>query len=310
MLSWPFRAIFDAGSSSPPGMASRRVSRTASTLATGWTTRPGRLLWSLACLEHALWHTNPHSSLTCNTPCCSDAFLTAIFRAGRMSIPVNIKLASAAGAAVTAAAPKLRLEPCVVEVPALGDVKLDGKATKLEQFLQLAPWYRPLPQQQAAFASQQDAAGAAQDDPPAPAPQPQQPGSPSRARRASDGGRSGAQGGGNAAAKAAGLPGKKKGKPKDPKVVEFSVKAAAVLVGREPPVMPASLLEWALEVRHGVHSILQRTVCMMLTDQAYGSVHEQPEVIRAALKCWRVLVMSCCRCCMTRLAETCGSCSW
>lgn len=129
-------------------------------------------------------------------------------------------------------APKPRLEPCVIDVPALTDVKLDGKVTKLDTVLQLAPWYRPLTQQP----PQHPGADATASE--NPAQQAAQPSSPSRARRTSvgdEGPQSGA---------------KKKGKPpKDPKVMEFSVKAAAVLVGRDPPVMPDSLLAWATEVR-------------------------------------------------------------
>lgn len=120
-----------------------------------------------------------------------------------------------------AAAPKPRLAPVLVEVPALVDLKLDGKATKLEGLLQLSPWYKSLQQQQ-----QRQQAAAAEA-----AAQAEQAAAPATAAK---GGQAGA---------------KKKGKPKDPQVLEFTVKAAAALTGADPPVMPAGLLEWAIEVR-------------------------------------------------------------
>jgi hypothetical protein len=146
----------------------------------------------------------------------------------------------------------------VVELPSLTDFKLDGKAMKLETLLQLAPWYRPLTQQP----PQQPAADTTASDPPAQ--QEEKPSSPSRARRVSVGDevpQSGA---------------KKKGKPpKDPKVVEFCVKAAAVLVGRDPPVMPDSLLAWAAEV--GLHArVLGLSWHTLATEGIGASGHEWP----------------------------------
>lgn len=122
-----------------------------------------------------------------------------------------------------AAAPKQRVQPFLVDVPALTDLKLDGKPTKLETLLQLAPWYQPLQQRQ-----QQQQAAAAEPTPAA----------PSQAE----------QGAQITAAAKTGPAGKKKGKPKEPKVLEFTVKAAAAVTGADPPVMPAALLDWATTV--------------------------------------------------------------
>ncbi|KAF8058470.1 LRRC74A [Scenedesmus sp. PABB004] len=93
-------------------------------------------------------------------------------------------------------APARRRAPpaCPVDVPALAELRLDGKAVKLEQLL--AP----------------EAAGAAADGAPAPA----------GARR-----------------------------PKQARQLEFTVRAAAVLVGAEPPLLPAGLLRWALGAMAG-----------------------------------------------------------
>lgn len=121
-----------------------------------------------------------------------------------------------------AAAPKQRGQPFLVDIPALTDLKLDSKPTKLETLLQLAPWYQPLQQRQ-----QQQQQAAAEPTPAAPSQVEQ-----------------GAQ---DTAAKT-GQAGKKKGKPKEPKILEFTVKAAAAVTGADPPVMPAALLDWAATV--------------------------------------------------------------
>lgn len=132
---------------------------------------------------------------------------------------------------VSAAAPKPpRLQPCVVEVPSIADIKLDGKATKLEQLLRLAPWYTPQPGTESAAAagaeadnsSSQQQASSALDN-------------PACAAAAS----SSAGGAGQGAKK----------KAKSYCTLEFVVKSAAVLVGAEPSVMPSRLLAWAVQVR-------------------------------------------------------------
>jgi hypothetical protein len=117
----------------------------------------------------------------------------------------------------------LRLQPVAVDVPALTELKLDGKVTKLDKLLQLSPWYRPLQQQkEAAQAAAEEAAAAA-------------------AAAAGGAGSTGVKGGAPG--------GKKIARPKEPKVLEFTVKAAAALTGADAPVMPANLLHWATEVR-------------------------------------------------------------
>lgn len=98
-------------------------------------------------------------------------------------------------------------------MPNLVDIKLDGKAFKFEQLLQLAPWY---------------------------------PQATAQAHETNEEHRGSSSGGGSTAAAKAQQAGKKK--PKIYKVLEFNIKAAAVLVGQEPPAMPASLLRWALQV--------------------------------------------------------------
>lgn len=113
-----------------------------------------------------------------------------------------------------------------MDIPALTDLKLDSKPTKLETLLQLAPWYQPLQQRQ-----QQQQQAAAEPTPAAPSQVEQ-----------------GAQDTAATAAAKTGQAGKKKGKPKEPKVLEFTVKAAAAVTGADPPVMPAALLDWAATV--------------------------------------------------------------
>jgi len=137
------------------------------------------------------------------------------------------------------AAPKQRVQSCVVDVPNL-DIKLDGKATKLEQLLSLAPWYKPQP--------------AAVGQPVIPAEE-----ADLAALNSSSSGAAGGVEGGGSRAQA----GKKK--PKIPRVLELNVKAAAVLHGREPPVMPPGLLQWALEVRGWMlpATILLHSHCML-----------------------------------------------
>lgn len=115
---------------------------------------------------------------------------------------------------------------CPVDVPALADIKLDGKLVKLEQLLQLQPWRKPVSNSASDSSSSADGSAAA--------------------AAAADAG-SGAAGAAAAAA-GAGEAGSKAKRPKSYKVVEFTVKAAAVLAGHEAPVLPAQLLQWALQV--------------------------------------------------------------
>jgi hypothetical protein len=113
---------------------------------------------------------------------------------------------------------------CPVDVPSLVDIKLDGKLVKLEQLLQLQPWRKPT--------------GAATDSNSAD-------GSTAAAAAA-------AAAAASSSAAAGGNGGKKALRPKAYKVVEFTVKAAAVLAGHEAPVLPPQLLQWALQVRGGL----------------------------------------------------------
>jgi hypothetical protein len=115
-----------------------------------------------------------------------------------------------------------------VDVPSLVDIKLDGKPVKLEQLLQLQPWRKPAGASGDSSSNSADgSAGAA--------------GSPAAANATSSASAA-------AAAAAGGVAGKKAKRPKSYKVVEFTVKAAAVLAGHEAPVLPAQLLQWALQV--------------------------------------------------------------
>jgi hypothetical protein len=115
---------------------------------------------------------------------------------------------------------------CPVDVPSLIDIKLDGKLVKLEQLLQLQPWRKP-----AAAATDSSSAD----------------GSAAAAAAAA------AAAVTSSSAAAGGDGSKKARRPKAYKVVEFTVKAAAVLAGHEAPVLPPQLLQWALQVR-GIHS--------------------------------------------------------
>jgi hypothetical protein len=120
---------------------------------------------------------------------------------------------------------KRKMLNCPVDVPSLVDIKLDGKLIKLEQLLQLQPWRKP--------------AGATTDS------------------SSADGSAAAASAAAAAAAAASGAAAgptgsKKARRPKAYKVVEFTVKAAAVLAGHEAPVLPPQLLQWALQVRGDV----------------------------------------------------------
>jgi hypothetical protein len=142
------------------------------------------------------------------------------------------------------AAPKPRVQPFLVDIPALTDLKLDGKPTKLETLLQLSPWYQPLQQRQQQQQQQQQQQAVAAKEP--------TPAAPSMAEQGSQNAPAAA-----AAAAKAGQAGKKKGKPpKEPKVLEFTVKAAAAVTGADPPVMPARLLDWATTVSEQLLTLL------------------------------------------------------
>jgi hypothetical protein len=131
------------------------------------------------------------------------------------------------------------MQSCDVDVPVLSELRLDGKAVKLEQLLQLAPWYtsaRPAAAQQGNRLSTVDC---------------------SQALLAGDAAAAEfadaehvAGGAGSAVSSSAGSKGQQGGKQKamSYKLLELGVKAAAVLVGQEPPIMPDRLLLWALEV--------------------------------------------------------------
>lgn len=125
-----------------------------------------------------------------------------------------------------------------MDVPALVELKLDGKATKLEQLQLLAPWYSP-PQ-------------------PATNPQlgitPDHPAATEQPNAAASNSADAAAAASRSAGKSSNQPGKTgkaaagSKKPRSFKVLDFSVKAAAVMVGQDPPVLPAQLLEWAMQV--------------------------------------------------------------
>jgi hypothetical protein len=119
---------------------------------------------------------------------------------------------------------------CPVDIPSLVDIKLDEKLVKLEQLLQLQPWRKP--------------AGAATDS------------------NSEDGSTAAAAPAASSAAAAGGDASKKAKRPKAYKVVEFTVKAAAVLAGHEAPVLPAQLLQWALQVGCTLH--MHITACIFV----------------------------------------------
>lgn len=146
---------------------------------------------------------------------------------------------------------KRRLLSCPVDAPSLFDVKLDGKLAKLEQVLELQPWYKPPP---AGFSSSDGGSAAATATPAA-----------SLAVAAAGfvvGTGLSAVAGDNAAdaGSSSGMAGKKKGK-KHFKQLEFTLKAAAVLAGHEPLVMPQQLQQWAMQVSLCFKLLISNNMC-------------------------------------------------
>lgn len=149
----------------------------------------------------------------------------------------GLSASAATGAAVpqpSTAAPtrqqKRKVLSCPVDIPAIFDVRLDGKLVKLEVLLEQQPWYKPPTPGMSStdgissgvIIADSAAAGARS--------------SMDAASRASTGG-----------ASSTAKQGKGKGR-KHPKQLEFTVKSAAVLAGHEPHVMPQQLLQRVLQV--------------------------------------------------------------
>jgi hypothetical protein len=143
-----------------------------------------------------------------------------------------------------------------VDVPSLVDIKLDGTLVKLEQLLQLQPWRKPVGSATDGSSTDGSAAAAAGFA-----------GTSSQAAVAA--------GSGTASAAAGGDAGKKVKRPKAYKVVEFTVKAAAVLAGHEAPVLPAQLLQWALQVSGGLLLLVCFKSCgwHLLCDTCSDALH-------------------------------------
>jgi hypothetical protein len=143
---------------------------------------------------------------------------------GAHTEPSNLFLLFSIAAALSSKRRRLNL---TVEVPSLVEVKLDGKAVRLDKVLQLKPWCR---RENFCGASEAGSSSGGAGC---------QPGVAGAAvAPSSAAGRNALAGGG----------GSSPIRTKPFKQLEFTVKAAATMVGQEAPVLPARLQQWALKV--------------------------------------------------------------